>query len=117
MPRVLVFLLAALLYAQAHAHAFLDHAEPRVGATVSARPVDVKLWFTQDIEPAFSRVKVLDGAGRQVDKADAHVDRAHAGLMSVSLKPLAPGDYTVVWRVVSTDTHVTEGDFAFHIGK
>jgi methionine-rich copper-binding protein CopC len=116
-PRAFGFVLAALVAAQAHAHAFLDHAEPRVGASVQAAPTQLKLWFTQEIEPAFSTVKVIDSAGRRVDKSDAQVDPASRELMRVSLETLGAGDYTVVWRVVSTDTHVTEGDFVFHVGK
>jgi methionine-rich copper-binding protein CopC len=50
-----------------------------------------------------------------VDKADAQVDPTHRVVIRVSLQPLAPGDYKVVWRAVSIDTHVTEGDFAFHV--
>ena len=34
---------------------------------------------------------------------------------SVSAPPLAPGRYTVHWRVLSVDTHVTEGTFAFTV--
>ena len=115
LPRAIGWMLAAVLCTQAHAHTFLDHAEPRVGAVLHAAPAQVELWFTQEIEPAFSSVKVLDAAGSRVDKADAQVDPAHRVLLRVSLKPLAPGDYKVVWRAVSTDAHVTGGDFAFHV--
>jgi methionine-rich copper-binding protein CopC len=103
-------LLAACLVIQAHAHAFLHHAEPRVGATVSTAPVEIRLWFSEELEPAFSTVKVLDSEGKRVDKADAHVDEAHREMLRVSLAPLRPGAYTVVWRVVSVDTHATQGD-------
>ena len=34
-------------------------------------------------------------------------------ILRASLKPLAAGTYKVVWRVVSVDTHVTNGDFRF----
>jgi len=115
--RALGVVLVAIVTAQAHAHAFLDRAEPRVGATVQAAPAQLKLWFTQEIEPAFSTVKVIDSKGRRVDKGDGQVDPTSRELMRVSLETLGVGDYTVVWRVVSTDTHVTEGDFVFHVGK
>jgi len=113
--RVIGSILAACLVVGAHAHAFLDHAEPPVGATVSVAPTEVKLSFTQELEPAFSTVKVLDAAGKRVDTADARVDGAHREVLRVSLLALGPGAYTVVWRVVSVDTHVTQGDFAFHV--
>lgn len=108
-------LAAACVLTQAHAHAFLDRSEPRVGADVSVAPAEVKLWFTEDIEPAFSTVKVLDAAGKRMDVADARVDGTERQLLRVSLQKLAPGSYRVVWRVVSVDTHVSQGDFAFRV--
>src|SRR5437870_3526293 len=65
----LLLLPAALLFgvAGARAHAVLDRAEPRVGSTVRTAPADVKLWFTERLEPAFSRVQVVNEAGERVD--------------------------------------------------
>jgi len=97
------------------AHAFLDRAEPRVGATMRVAPRAVRLWFTGDLEPAFSWLRVTNEAGERVDRGDAAVDAAERTLLRVSLGPLAPGRYTVVWRVVSVDSHVTEGDFTFRV--
>jgi methionine-rich copper-binding protein CopC len=116
------FVFAALYVAQslacapvAWAHAFLDHASPPVGSTVRASPPEVKLWFTQELEPAFSTVRVQeDGGGKRVDKDDATVDTGGT-LLQVSLPKLEPGRYRVTWRVLSVDTHVTEGDFTFEV--
>jgi hypothetical protein len=99
----------------AGAHAFLDHALPAVGSAVHAPPSQVKLWFTQKLEPAFSRLGVTDQGGTQVDKGDGQVDAADPTLLRVSLPQLAPGTYRVTWRVLSVDTHVTEGDFTFEV--
>jgi len=112
---LLAFASAMTFVSLAGAHAFLDHAAPAVGSTVHGAPAQVKLWFTQQLEPAFSSVRVLDRSGRQVDKADPQVDRADATLLRVSLPQLAPGTYRVAWRVLSVDTHVTEGDFSFDV--
>ena len=43
------------------------------------------------------------------------MDAATPALLQVPLKPLAPGTYRVKWRVLSVDTHVTEGDFIFRV--
>jgi copper resistance protein C len=119
MKRLLRLLLgsacALAFCSHAHAHAFLDHALPAVGSAVHAPPVQVKLWFTQSLEPAFSKAQVFDRSGKQIDKADAQVDRADSKLLTVSLPALAPGTYRVAWRVLSVDTHVTEGDFTFDV--
>lgn len=101
--------------AGAHAHAFLDRATPAVGSTVRGPPSAVMIWFTEQLEPVFSTVRVLDQTGKQVDKKDRQVDSADRALLRVSLPPLPPGIYRVIWRVLSVDTHVTEGDFTFEI--
>jgi len=97
------------------AHAFLDHATPAVGSAVREAPAQIKLWFTQRLEPAFSTVQVQDHAGKRVDKGDVQVGGADRDLMSVSVQPLEPGTYRVTWRVLSVDTHVSQGDFTFDI--
>jgi len=97
------------------AHAFLDRALPAVGSAVHESPREIRLWFTQRLEPAFSRARVLDNAGKQVDSGDSHVDSADPTVVVTTVSSLSPGTYRVVWRVVSVDTHVTEGDFTFEV--
>jgi methionine-rich copper-binding protein CopC len=107
---------AALLVGSAFAHAMLDKAEPAVGSRVATAPSRVELVFTERLEPAFSKVEVLDATGRRVDRGDSAVDAKARDHMGVSLQSLAPGRYRVVWRAVSVDTHVTSGDYAFDVG-
>jgi methionine-rich copper-binding protein CopC len=106
-------LLAFLVSTAANAHAFLDHAEPRVGSTVSAAPKEVVLFFSQNLEPAFSTIEVSDASGARVDQGKAKVS---ATTMRVGVKPLPPGTYRVRWQVLSVDTHTTEGNFSFSVG-
>src|SRR2546426_8497874 len=97
----LLLLPAALLFgvAGARAHAVLDRAEPRVGSTVRTAPADVKLWFTERLEPAFNRVQVVNEAGERVDRADGAVEPSDPGLPRTPPVPPAPGRYRVLWRV------------------
>src|SRR5580704_19239709 len=104
---LLVLACAPAFVPLAGAHAFLDHAEPAVGSVVHGAPAQIKLWFTQRLEPAFSTMQVLDRSGKRVDQGDAQVDRADAEILRVSIPQLAPGTYRVTWRVLSVDTHVT----------
>ena len=101
----------------AFAHAFLDHADPRVGSEVDAGPSRVTLWFTEELEPAFSSVKVFDATGKEVDRGDGKPDRSDSTVMRVSVPPLPAGKYRVVWRALSMDTHVTKGDFTFQVRR
>ena len=111
----LVAILFLALQTSARAHAFLDHADPKVGSTVTNSPSEIKIWFTQNLEAAFSMLEVRDAQGREVDKKNAHVDDKNKSLFLVSLPQLPAGTYTVIWRVNSVDTHKTQGRFEFTV--
>ena len=114
--RILCFcLLLVLPSARLSAHAFLEHSDPPVGGKVHSAPAAVRIWFTEAIEPRFSSIQVFDATGKQVDKKDTHSDPSNRSLLQVSLPQLGAGTYKVVWRVVSVDTHRTNGDFTFQI--
>jgi copper resistance protein C len=111
------FALAVLLVAPAtvRAHAFLDHSDPAVGSTVSASPAVMHLWFTQQLEPAFSWVTVTDKSGATVNDGSAAVDPSNRSEFDVKLKALTAGTYKVKWHALSVDTHTTEGDYTFSV--
>jgi len=115
MRKFLLTLMPALLLgsAAAHAHAHLDHANPRVGSTVRTAPREVTLWFSQKLEPSFSSAEVTDASGARVDQGA----RAEGMQIHVSIKLLPPGTYRVRWHVLSVDTHKTEGNFTFRVGQ
>jgi methionine-rich copper-binding protein CopC len=97
------------------AHAFLDHASPAVGSTVPTAPETVTMWFTQELEPAFTTATVTDASGNTVDASPAQVDPKDPTELRVVLKKLSPGTYTVSWHALSVDTHTTTGHFTFEI--
>ena len=97
------------------AHSGLQRAEPPVESTLKRSPKELKLYFSERLEPAYSRARVEDGQGARVDRDDSRVDRSNPLLLRVPLPPLGPGTYTVIWRVLSVDSHITEGRFTFRI--
>ena len=113
------FVLAALFIAPVavRAHAFLDHADPAVGSTVPGPPTAIHLWFTQELEPAFSWVTVSDHSGASVNDGPAVIDPKNKSEFTVKLKPLSAGTYRVKWHALSVDTHTTEGDFTFQVKR
>jgi hypothetical protein len=115
LPIPIVLICLALASSVAFAHAFLDHADPKVGSSLNVAPAKVKIWFTQELEPAFSGIVVTDANGDEVDKKDTHLDDSDKTLLIVSLQKLPPGTYKVAWHVVSVDTHRTQGDFKFTV--
>jgi len=107
----LIYIALGVTAAQAHAH--LDHANPPVDGTVATAPREVALFYTQNLEPAFSTVQVTDSDGARVDQGKAAVS---GNTMTIGLKALGPGSYKVHWHALSVDTHSTEGAFTFHVG-
>jgi len=120
MQNIILTLAAAVAIGAAPAaqgHAFLDHASPAVGSSVPTPPAVVTLWFTQDLEPAFSGVTVTNEAGQRVDLGNAQIPQGSPAELQIGLKPLPRGTYLVTWHVVSVDTHPTEGTFTFEVGS
>ena len=114
---VLLFFLSFLLALPgvSQGHAFPDHSDPKVGATVAEPPTRVRIWFDGVLEPAFSTIIVQNSSGKRMDKGDGQVNPFDAKLLEVSVHPLQVGSYRVIWNVVARDGHRTAGDFTFVI--
>jgi methionine-rich copper-binding protein CopC len=96
-------------------HAFPDHSDPKVGSTISGPPAQVRIWFDSDLEAAFSTLMVHNADGKMIDKRDVRVGPADPKLLQVSVPPLPPGMYLVIWNVVARDGHRTNGQFTFTV--
>ncbi|MGH6665296.1 MAG: copper resistance CopC family protein [Pseudolabrys sp.] len=114
MINIIAVALLALSPVPALAHAMLDHASPKVGSSSPTAPHQVVLWFTENLEPAFSRIEVRNASGALVSSGKARLGAKNE--LRVALKALPPGTYKVIWRVLSVDTHRTQGDFSFRVG-
>jgi copper transport protein len=78
----------------------------------------VTLWFSEHIAPGFSAIQVLDAQGRRVDNDDNAVDQEDGTVLTVTLRPVPNGLYTVVWKNVSTvDGHRLRDSFVFAVGE
>jgi methionine-rich copper-binding protein CopC len=110
-------IIAAMLPTIASAHSFPIRSEPRVGWTVAVSPPKVTIWFDGELEPAFSTIAVYNAAKQRMDKGNGRVNPSNATVLEVELPALLPGRYHVYWKVLSKDTHVTEGDFSFAVEK
>lgn len=101
----------ACAVAPAFGHAHLSKSTPTTGATVSP-PTEIVLSFTEPLEPAFSTIELRDSMGKKIETGKTQVKD---DVMRLPLKPLPAGRYTVNWRVLSVDTHKSQGNFAFTV--
>ena len=105
-----IILLVLFLATPAFAHARLTGSEPAANAKVKS-PGQVKLHFSESLEPAFSSASLTDAAGKTVP-----VSRS-VGSDTITLLPLTlkPGAYKVSWHSVGQDTHRLAGSFGFTV--
>jgi methionine-rich copper-binding protein CopC len=104
---------AAMLFTAgpASAHDAAESSSPAAGATVATPPAKVSITFNNNPLGLGSQVKVSDSSG--TDWADGKVEIVD-NVASQKVRDGAPaGKYTVVWRVVSSDSHPIEGTFTF----
>jgi methionine-rich copper-binding protein CopC len=108
------FILAAALLgavAPASAHDAAESSSPAAGSTVPVPPAKVSITFNKNPLALGSQIVVNDAAGN--NWADGSVEIVD-NVAAQKLKPGAPaGEFTVVWRVVSSDSHPIEGSFTF----
>lgn len=119
MSMTLKFAAAALAFAAtasvAQAHAKLDASDPKAGSTVQAGTRTLRLAFSEALEPAFSKVAVVDSANAAVAVEGLKVGAADPKVMQATLPQLRAGQYRVQWSVVTHDGHRTKGDFSFSV--
>ncbi|WP_422934738.1 copper resistance CopC family protein [Sinomonas sp. P47F7] len=100
--------------AAAQAHDVLESTNPANGSTVASVPAAVVLTFDHTPIAIGTKITVKDSSGADEAAGDATVVDNQ---VTQALKPGAPaGHYTVVWRVVSSDSHPIEGTFTFTAG-
>ena len=94
----------------AWAHAKLTASDPTANASVKTIK-QIKLTFSESLEPAFSGADLIDAAGKTVPVSKS------VGGTTITLLPLAlkPGAYKVIWHSVGRDTHRVGGSFGFKV--
>lgn len=112
---VLMVLGGMALANPAFAHAQLEKADPPAGSMPTAPVAHIDLYYTEELEPAFSKATLVDETGKPVE-ASSVVDAKDAKHLALTPKtPLQDGTFKVEWRVVSVDTHKTQGSFDFMV--
>lgn len=115
MSLIALILILVLAPSVASAHAYLVKSVPAGRATLFSSPGKIQLWFNERLEPKYSSASVYDPDGKRVDADNAQVSADDPKQLSVALKHLPAGRYSVKFRVLSVDGHVVEQSFPFTI--
>jgi len=100
----------------ASAHANYVRSNPAADARLARAPAEVRVVFSEPVDPRGSAIAVFDASGKRVDRNDPAASGEPNGLR-VSLGPLGEGGYLVAWTALSSvDGHETKGTFAFAVG-
>ena len=113
---VVVAVMAMCLHVTpALAHALLVKAEPPRRAVLAKAPAQVQLWFNEEIEDAYSSLIVLDAGKHPVSDVKFQLAPDDRKSIVLPLPELAPGKYSVKFRVLSVDGHVVASYFDFTV--
>ena len=104
---------ALVLPAEAFAHATLLQTVPANGAVLARAPAAVTVVFDDSVRAAKGNAAV-DNETQSSVLAGAATARGRD--LTIPLKPLADGAYSVRWSIVSDDGHREEGVLAFAVG-
>jgi copper transport protein len=114
---VVVFLGAlALTSVPAIAHAVLVSSEPSAGERIVRSPQVVTLTFDEPVETALGSLRVLDAEGTVHSIGAVLHPGSNPARIAVRVGNLEQGRYVVAWQVVSADSHIVDGAFAFGVG-
>lgn len=115
---IITFFILAIIVSPVFAHASLLKSNPEANASLPRPPVQIELFFSEALESSFSSITVLNSDGASVDSNDSRVDAADSTRMTVSLRSIPDGVYTVSWKALSAvDGHLTTGSFPFAVGN
>jgi len=112
---LIAFATLVLATLPAFAHAVPKAMTPAPDSTVSA-PTEISMTFSEELEPKFSVIKLVDSTGAVVSKEAAVLDPKDAKHLTLHLpKGIPAGVYTVQWTSSATDGHKLSRSYNFTI--
>ena len=110
--------LVALMWAQTSsvmAHAQLIKAEPARRAALDKAPAQIRLWFNEEIEGAYTTLTVFDANKKLVTNAKPKVVADDPKSIILPMPKTNPGKYKVKFRVLSVDGHIVDSTFNYTV--
>jgi copper resistance protein C len=104
---------ASLQAVPSRAHTELLQAVPKPEAVVEKSPEKISLIFSEEVDPAFSGMSLIDDNGNtiQVDGLSIAGKKMDTSISET----LGEGIYRVNWHLLSIDGHRVEGSFTFEV--
>ncbi|MET3835157.1 methionine-rich copper-binding protein CopC [Brevundimonas sp. UYEF29] len=115
-PFAVAALSAAILAVSAvaaEAHARLVRSDPAADAVVAA-PRTISLTFSDRVAPAFSGFDLVNAGGDRI-AVRTQVSEDGKTVSGAPARALAPGAYTINWRIAASDGHRMTGSVAFTV--
>ena len=94
------------------AHAFLERSTPLQNEELKQSPTEIRLQFSEKIDPKLSQITLLDGKGNPIE---GQLSSDGEKTLVYKVPELKSGVYKVEWKVLSADTHVVDGSFRFSV--
>ncbi len=101
-------------------HSQLVSSSPGAGDTVTTPPTEIRLVFSEPVEPRYTSLDLLDPHGKAILVGAGSPDPTDPRTLVASIPAgttLTDGVYTVNWRALSAaDGHSTDGFVTFGVG-
>jgi methionine-rich copper-binding protein CopC len=101
----------------AAAHSRLVKSDPAARAVVTAAPKEVRLWFNEQVEPAFAKIWIAVPQGETIPLASRGDPSDTRLLVAILPDTLADGAVVIAFHVLSVDGHTIEDKLTFTIKK
>ena len=109
-------LFASLLFTAGEASAALEQASLPPQQEERLVPANLELTFSGPVDLARSTAALLNAQGTALPTGKPFLSGPEGSIFKVPLDPaMAPGDYTVDWRVLSMDGRSAEGQYRFRV--
>lgn len=109
--RVVLFAPLAAASAPAAAHSELRRSVPAAGAVLDRAPERIELHFNERVQLTALRLRRVGGDEVRLPRRSIR----EASSETITLPPLAAGEYRAEWRIISADGHPAGGVIPFRI--
>ncbi len=98
-------------------HPRLIKSSPGKEQQVTTSPTEIRLWFSERIEPTLSTIALQGADSAKVELSKVRKTDDPASIAADVAVSVTPGSYRVSWKTAGRDGHPVRGSFTFSVGK